>query len=40
MLKRRTAVKEIATGFNRLSKLPVCSDVVISAWNGTTYQNR
>ena len=27
------AVKEIATGFNRLSKLPGCSDV-ISSWNG------
>jgi hypothetical protein len=33
MLQRRIAVKEIATGFNRLSKLPGCSDIVISAWN-------
>jgi hypothetical protein len=28
------AVKEKATGINRLSKLPGCSDVVISVWNG------
>ena len=33
-LQRRAAVKGIATGFNRLSKLPECSDVVISLWNG------
>jgi hypothetical protein len=33
-LQRKAAVKGIATGFNRLSKLPECSDVVISSWNG------
>ena len=33
-LQRRAAVKVIATGTNRLSKLPGCSNVVISAWNG------
>jgi hypothetical protein len=27
-------LKEIATGINRFSKLPGCSDVVSSVWNG------
>ena len=33
-LQRRAVIKEIATGINRLSKLPGCSDVVITTWNG------
>jgi hypothetical protein len=32
--REKAAVKGIATGFNRQSKLPSCSDVVISYWNG------
>ena len=33
-LQRRAVAKGIVTGFNRLSKLPNCSDVVISFWIG------